>query len=46
MQGILNDQFNHIYTLKEAEKPDSVVEFIEKYFTDVDVIISKLSTHV
>ncbi|XP_057954700.1 histidine-containing phosphotransfer protein 1-like [Malania oleifera] len=45
-EGIVNDQFSHIQSLKSAEKPDSVVQFISMYCDDVGAIISELKSYI
>ncbi|XP_062170956.1 histidine-containing phosphotransfer protein 1-like [Alnus glutinosa] len=45
-QGILNDQFSQIQTLKSVEEPEHVVQLIDTYFTDVETILSELTIYI
>ncbi|KAK9943224.1 hypothetical protein M0R45_008840 [Rubus argutus] len=44
-EGIVNDQFSQIQTLKSKEEPDCVVRLINMYFIDVETILSKLRSY-
>lgn len=46
LQGILNDQFSQIQTLKSVEEPENVVQLIDTYFIDVETILSELTTYM
>ena len=37
---------DHFLSLKNTGEPDHVVQMIEKYFADVDMILPELSCHV
>ncbi|KAI4334748.1 hypothetical protein L6164_013460 [Bauhinia variegata] len=43
-EGVVNDEFNRIYSLKKTREPDCVVKLIEEYIVDADTIISELSS--
>ncbi|TKY48629.1 Histidine-containing phosphotransfer protein 1 [Spatholobus suberectus] len=45
-EGVVNDQFNVIMSLKHIGEPDCAVQLIETYFADVEKILSELSHHV
>lgn len=45
LQGIVNDQFSQIQTLKSKEEPDCAVRLINMYFIDVETILSKLTSY-
>lgn len=44
LQGIVDDQFFQIHTLKSEEEPEHVVQLIDKYFVDVETILSELTS--
>ncbi|XP_024926349.2 histidine-containing phosphotransfer protein 1 isoform X5 [Ziziphus jujuba] len=43
--GIVNDQFSQIQTLKSMEQPDLVVQLIDAYLVDVEMILSELTSY-
>ncbi|KAL4611653.1 hypothetical protein ACB092_08G141000 [Castanea dentata] len=45
-EGIVNDQFSQIHTLKSEEEPEHVVQLIDKYFVDVETILSELTSKI
>ncbi|GLT66422.1 hypothetical protein SLA2020_387870 [Shorea laevis] len=45
-EGILNNQFSQIQTLKSVEEPENVVQLIDTYFIDVETILSELTTYI
>ncbi|KAG5114595.1 hypothetical protein JHK82_037864 [Glycine max] len=45
-EGVVNDQFNMIVALKRIGEPDRVVQLIETYFSNVEMILFELSRHV
>ncbi|KAH7542027.1 hypothetical protein FEM48_Zijuj02G0029900 [Ziziphus jujuba var. spinosa] len=44
-EGIVNDQFSQIQTLKSMEQPDLVVQLIDAYLVDVEMILSELTSY-
>nr|POE70472.1 histidine-containing phosphotransfer protein 1 [Quercus suber] len=44
--GIVNDQFSQIHTLKSEEEPEHVVQLIDKYFVEVETILSELTSKI
>ncbi|XP_065634455.1 histidine-containing phosphotransfer protein 5 isoform X2 [Quercus suber] len=45
-EGIVNDQFSQIHTLKSEEEPEHVVQLIDKYFVEVETILSELTSKI
>ncbi|KAK7324871.1 hypothetical protein VNO77_28769 [Canavalia gladiata] len=45
-EGVVNEKFNETLLLKRTGEPDCVVQLIEAYFADVEMILSELSRHV
>ncbi|KAK4607720.1 hypothetical protein RGQ29_001511 [Quercus rubra] len=45
-EGIVDDQFFQIHTLKSEEEPEHVVQLIDKYFVDVETILSELTSKI
>ncbi|KAF3455287.1 hypothetical protein FNV43_RR05735 [Rhamnella rubrinervis] len=44
-EGVVNNQFSQIQTLKSMEQPDIVVQLIDTYFVDVEIILSELTSY-
>lgn len=45
-QGIVNDQFSQIHTLKSEEEPEHVLQLIDTYFVDVEITLSELTSYM
>ncbi|XP_021901401.1 histidine-containing phosphotransfer protein 1-like isoform X2 [Carica papaya] len=43
--GILNDRFSQIQNLKSVEQPDHVVQLINAYCTNVEIILSEIESY-
>lgn len=46
LQGVVNDRFNEIICRRNTGERDHVVQLIESYLADVDMILAELSRHV
>lgn len=44
LQGMVNDEFSHIQTLKTVEEPDRVVQLISAYCNDVEAILLEFTS--
>ncbi|PON38197.1 Signal transduction histidine kinase, phosphotransfer (Hpt) domain containing protein [Parasponia andersonii] len=42
-EGVVNDQFSQIQTLKRIREPDFVVQLINTYLVDMETLISELT---
>ncbi|PKI53660.1 hypothetical protein CRG98_025901 [Punica granatum] len=40
-EGIVNDQFSQVLTLKTEDEPDSVLKLINAYLNDAEAILSE-----
>ncbi|GMY15851.1 histidine-containing phosphotransfer protein 5-like [Fagus crenata] len=45
-EGIVNDQFSQIHTLKSEEEPEHVLQLIDTYFVDVEITLSELTSYI
>ncbi|PON47493.1 Signal transduction histidine kinase, phosphotransfer (Hpt) domain containing protein [Trema orientale] len=42
-EGVVNDQFSQIQTLKSIREPDFVVQLIDTYLVDMETLLSELT---
>lgn len=42
MQGLINNEFEHLMISKRAQDPESVVETIKEYCAEVEAILSQM----
>ncbi|GAV77097.1 hypothetical protein CFOL_v3_20569, partial [Cephalotus follicularis] len=45
-QGIINDQFSHIQSLKTVEEADCIVKMINTYCAEVETLLKELAFSV
>ncbi|XP_048136695.1 uncharacterized protein LOC115734336 [Rhodamnia argentea] len=45
-EGIINDQFASVQTLKSADEPDAIIKLITSYFVDVEAVLSELTRSI
>ncbi|XP_056165583.1 uncharacterized protein LOC115679279 [Syzygium oleosum] len=45
-EGIVNDQFASVQTLKSTDEPDAIIRLITSYFADVEAVLSELTRSI
>ncbi|KAL3752353.1 hypothetical protein ACJRO7_013066 [Eucalyptus globulus] len=45
-EGIVNDQFASVQTLKSADEPGAIIRLITSYFADVEAVLSELTRFI
>ncbi|XP_024019267.1 histidine-containing phosphotransfer protein 1 [Morus notabilis] len=43
--GVVNDQFSQVQTLKSVNGPDFVVQLVDTYFAEMETLLAELSSH-
>ncbi|KAF8039564.1 hypothetical protein BT93_B1934 [Corymbia citriodora subsp. variegata] len=45
-EGIVNDQFASVQTLKSTDEPDAIIRLITSYFADLEAVLSELTRFI